>query len=241
VSVSAGIQTWTTDITPFPADSCAAIGDFSQGKCTAAPQNDNTTTLTCKYGGGDGDRAVTYVYACSSTYEVPIAEESAAAAYTLTLKGPPLCNAPPPSPPAPSDSCIKQAGGNRFNLTAFRVAMAGPAYRVVDSTERVYYFDPCGPLDAVICTGSKQAGVAGIQTWQDGPSPLPEDSCAVLGDFSTGVCSSDNMDSLTCKYTGGDGDRALLVEYTSAATITTPTVRQSGQMTYSITLSGPLR
>jgi len=82
----AAIQTWIPGDSPFPSDSCAVIGDYSQAACSAQ----SADSLSCYYGGGDGNRAVQFVYNAGvlSTPTAAQTSYSPVSVYTITLTGP---------------------------------------------------------------------------------------------------------------------------------------------------------
>lgn len=103
-------------------------------------------------------------------------------------------------------------------------------YRYTDQEhQQDYYFDACGPIKAVSCTGSSTHTPAAIQTYgQPAPQPptFPASSCAAIGSFTTQSCAAAGSGNFTCTYTSGDGDRSVAFEYSCASTYQAPTASQ---------------
>jgi len=93
-----------------------------------------------------------------------------------------------------------------------------------------YYFDACGAVTGVTCSGSSvQGGANCIQTYgSPAPQPptFPADSCAALGAFSSQACKQMTPTKVTCQYTGGDGDRTSEVVYTCGPDYLPPNATQ---------------
>ena len=109
-----------------------------------------------------------------------------------------------------------------------------------------YYFDACGPVSTVTCTGSTVTGVAAIQTWgSPAPEPpaFPASSCGALGAFATQECAQAGPGNFSCAYTGGDGGRTVEFLYTCAPAYAPPTASQpdpeSNPPHYVVVFAGP--
>lgn len=109
-----------------------------------------------------------------------------------------------------------------------------------------YYFDACGAVSGVTCSGSTvTGGVPAIQTWGS-PTPqppvIPQDSCAALGSEPTRTCHA-NGTGLVCDHTGGDGGRTVSIVYTCSDESRPPIASQPNPSAtpphYVITFQGP--
>lgn len=86
----AAIQSWgpRQKMPPLSEDDCAALGDYTTRKCAT-----DGDAVACHYVGGDGNRQVTFKYACGTSYNQPQAVDLAApGTYLISFQGPaPWC------------------------------------------------------------------------------------------------------------------------------------------------------
>lgn len=148
-----------------------------------------------------------------------------------------------------------RADAGAFDLSGFKPPATPGYWHAQDASQHDYYFMGCGTVSSlstpVTCTDSPCTQPAAIQTWGT-PSPqppvFPGDSCAGLGSFPDGKCDSFNNathQGVSCAFAGGDGGRALTINYIcSQAAFTAPTAAQTGMAPgggdhYVITFTGP--
>lgn len=140
---------------------------------------------------------------------------------------PPPSPAPPRTPPPSSahgactivhsgEQCVLECDGiGSFDLNGFRTA-SGQPYVALDSSEHIYYFQPCTHLETPACADSWVRNPMVVQLWDHSQRLLPRfraDSCAALGDEFSAVCVAAGRDNVTCTYTGGDGGRTVRMVY----------------------------
>ena len=130
-------------------------------------------------------------------------------------------------------------------MSGFKAATpAAGFYHVTDSSQHDYYFDACGAITLVTCTGSATTSPAALQTWgSPAPQPptFPQESCAGLGSFAAQSCHSKNASDFTCDYANGDGGRTLSFNYQCAPIAAPPTATQPDPSVnhYVIIFKGP--
>ena len=145
--------------------------------------------------------------------------------------------------------CQHSCPNGLLDLSGFKAQMPAVGFfHYADAMhEQDYYFDACGPISAVTCSGtSVTVGPVAIQTF-GAPAPQPPtfpiSSCAVLGAATTQMCTGDGGSNFTCQYSAGDGERSVAFVYTCAAAYEPPTAKQPDpEVTpahYVITFAGP--
>ena len=116
-------------------------------------------------------------------------------------------------------------------------------YHAKDNQQHDYYFDACGALSLVTCTGSQTQNPVAIQTWGSDVQPptFPEESCAALGGMTTQSCHSRNASDFACDYKDGDGGRSVTVQYKCTTVASLPMAVQPDPATshYVLTFAGP--
>ena len=148
-------------------------------------------------------------------------------------------------------SCVLSCGADvNIDLSSFLYRQLGSVATADDAQGHSYFFNACGLLSPSekACEGTIVAQPAGIQSWCDpnvaqAASVLPAYCCAVLGDIATRTCELDEGDNdvVRCLHTGGDGGRALRLEYVCADEYLPAAVlrESSSSHAYVITLAGP--
>jgi len=149
------------------------------------------------------------------------------------------------SPPDAGNPCVHTCPTGTFDMSGFKAATpAAGFYHVTDSSQHDYYFDACGAITLVTCTGSATTSPAALQTWgSPAPQPptFPQESCAGLGSFAAQSCHSKNASDFTCDYANGDGGRTLSFNYQCAPIAAPPTATQPDPSVnhYVIIFKGP--
>ena len=140
---------------------------------------------------------------------------------------------------------ISPGPGAQFDLSLIdaEARQRGGYLHTDDADGHSYHFSSgCSPL-ATTCAGSASTSPVAIQSWGGAPPHFPSGTCASLGDMSTQGCWVDWRDpQLTCRYSGGDSDRSVVVHYKCDPSIVVPQLAAAQATTsptsYSITITG---
>jgi hypothetical protein len=141
---------------------------------------------------------------------------------------PVACTVPDPTNPC-AFSCDN---GDTYSLEKIWQAQLGLGYTHIRSPDGQYdyYVGLCGGVQSLTCAAApsgSQLQVA-LQTWGSPALPhFPSYTCATLGGASTQSCTT-SKDGLTCRYSGGTGQRALELDFHCAKAAAPPSVAQLG-------------
>ena len=142
--------------------------------------------------------------------------------------------------------------GNMYDLSLLvaEAAADGGYLHAEDPNAHTYYFVGCSAAKLpVTCEASDPSSgpPIAIQSWGGSPPTLPSGSCASLGAVETERCSTEKRGAdtnLACRYSSGDGGRAVAFHFECDPGAAVPIVRRitqagtGGQLLYSIFIAG---